>query len=79
MQHTRSQCACCKQIFAGTRAFDAHRVGPYTRKQQRRRCLSRKEMLLRGMIQNEHGWWVLPNKSSIEQGEEEMQNERRGA
>lgn len=62
MKHTRSQCASCNQVFAGTRAFDAHRVGPYTRKQQRRRCLTRKEMLLRGMTQNEQGWWMLPNK-----------------
>lgn len=64
MHHTQSQCACCKQTFAGTRAFDAHRVGPYTRKKQRRRCLSRKEMLLCGMTQNEHGWWMLPSKTN---------------
>lgn len=69
MKYTRSQCACCKQVFAGTKAFDAHRVGPYTRKQQKRRCLSAKEMRLRGMIQNEQGWWMLPSKA---RGEQEM-------
>lgn len=63
MQHTRSQCANCNQTFAGTRAFDAHRVGPYTRKQQRRRCLSHKEMRLQGMTQNEQGWWMLPGRA----------------
>lgn len=63
MQHTRSQCPACSQVFAGTHAFDAHRVGPYTRKQRRRRCLSRREMLLRGLKQNEQGWWMLPDKS----------------
>jgi hypothetical protein len=60
MRHTRSQCTCCKQVFAGTRAFDAHRVGPFTRKQRKRRCLTRREMRLRGMTQNEQGWWMLP-------------------
>ena len=64
MKHTRSQCPSCKQVFAGTKAFDTHRVGPYTRKQQRRRCLTQKEMRLRGMTQNEQGWWVLPSKTS---------------
>jgi len=60
MKHTRSQCACCKQVFAGTRAFDAHRVGPYARRQRKRRCLTCKEMHLQGMTQNEQGWWMLP-------------------
>lgn len=69
MKHTRSQCACCKQVFAGTRAFDAHRVGPYTRKQQKRRCLTRREMLLRGMTQNERGWWMLPGRVRVEESE----------
>jgi hypothetical protein len=59
MKHTRSQCSACRQVFAGTKAFDAHRVGPFTRKQQRRRCLTRREMLQRGMTQNEQGWWCL--------------------
>ena len=63
MQHTRAQCPSCKQTFAGTRAFDAHRVGPFTRKQRRRRCLSRREMRLRGMKQNEAGWWMLTSKA----------------
>jgi hypothetical protein len=73
MQHTRAQCANCKQTFAGTRAFDAHRVGPYTRKQRRRRCLSRREMLLRGMAQNEAGWWMLPDKPKEESAESETE------
>jgi len=66
MKHTRSQCACCKQVFAGTRAFDAHRVGPSTRKQRKRRCLTCKEMRLRGMTQNEQGWWMLTSRTRIE-------------
>lgn len=66
MQHTRSQCARCKQIFAGTRAFDAHRVGPFTRKQQRRRCLSPREMRLRGMNQTEQGWWMQVHRTRHE-------------
>lgn len=69
MKHTRSQCTSCKQVFAGTKAFDAHRVGPYTRKQRKRRCLSCKEMRLRGMAQNEQGWWMLPGKAKEEKSE----------
>lgn len=67
MHHTRSQCPACSQIFAGTKAFDAHRVGPFTRKQKKRRCLSRKEMRLLGMTQNERGWWMLPSRVSAEE------------
>ena len=62
MHHTRSQCACCKHLFAGVRAFDAHRVGPYPRKRQKRRCLTQREMRQRGMVQNEQGWWMLAGK-----------------
>ena len=78
MQHTRAQCASCKQTFAGTRAFDAHRVGPYTRKQRRRRCLTRKEMKQRGMTQNEAGWWMLPGKAkdTISEDPEDQARER---
>lgn len=71
MLHTRSQCAACSQTFAGTKAFDAHRIGPFTRRQQRRRCLSRKEMRLRGMIQNEQGWWMLPARTRAETSQDE--------
>jgi hypothetical protein len=71
MKYTRSQCACCKQVFAGTKAFDAHRVGPYTRKQQKRRCLSSREMRLRGMRQNEQGWWMLISRTQTAKGETE--------
>jgi len=66
MQHTRSQCAVCHRTFAETKAFDAHRVGPYTRKQQLRRCLSRKEMRMCSMTQNEQGWWMLPGRATGE-------------
>lgn len=60
MHYARSQCAVCQQVFAGTPAFDTHRVGPIpsTRK-QRRRCLSHHEMRQLGMTQNEQGWWML--------------------
>ncbi len=71
MHHTRSQCPVCNHLFAGTKAFDAHRVGPFTRKQKKRRCLSLREMRLRGMVQNEQGWWMLPSKAGAEECESE--------
>ncbi len=78
MKHAWTQCACCKQVFASTRAFDVHRVGPYTRKQQKRRCLSCREMRLRCMTQNEQGWWMLPGKARGEEREEEDRPEQVG-
>jgi hypothetical protein len=78
MKHTQSQCASCKQVFAGIRAFDAHRVGPYTRKQQKRRCLSSREMRLRGMAQNEQGWWMVASKTQREENGKEDLPEQAG-
>lgn len=58
MKHTRSECAACGAVFAGVRAFDAHRVGPFIR--GGRRCLTPPEMQARGMAQDARGWWMLP-------------------
>jgi hypothetical protein len=57
MRHTRSECAACGAVFAGVRAFDAHRVGPYP---DGRRCLIPGEMRALGMTQDNRGWWLLP-------------------
>ncbi|HXR65851.1 MAG TPA: hypothetical protein VN729_08005 [Ktedonobacteraceae bacterium] len=62
MRHTRSECAACGMIFAGVRAFDAHRVGSYQSKT--RRCLTISEMQAQGMTQEARGWWMLPEAST---------------
>jgi hypothetical protein len=51
-----NQCPTCKEYFNSTRAFDAHRVGPYGQRQ--RRCLTVPEMLAKGMGKNKGDWWV---------------------
>jgi hypothetical protein len=58
MKHTRSVCPACGATFAGVRAFDAHRVGPYI--PCGRRCLTPLEMQAEGMIQDARGWWMPP-------------------
>lgn len=68
MKHARTQCAACHQTFAGTKAFDAHRVGPFTRQRKSRRCLSLREMRLRGMTQTEQGLWALPAPTQPKEG-----------
>ena len=57
MKHTRSQCPCCKHTFANKKALVTHRVGSLTRK---RRCLSPREMRMRGLTQGEQGSWIMP-------------------
>lgn len=69
MKHTRSQCPTCGQVFAGTKAFDAHRVGPLGHARKKRRCLTRREMRLGGMSQNEQGWWMLSMRAREESDE----------
>jgi hypothetical protein len=58
MKHTRSICPACGAVFAGMRAFDAHRIGPYT--SGGRRCLTPLEIQAEGMSQDARGWWMLP-------------------
>lgn len=62
MKHTRSECAACGAVFAGVRAFDAHRVGSYQPKT--RRCLTACELHAQGMAQDVRGWWVLSETST---------------
>lgn len=51
-------CSPCQQLFAGESAADAHRVGPMTD----RRCLSRDEMLAKGMWVDAQDRWHGPTK-----------------
>lgn len=51
------KCACrgCGATFGSLKAFDAHRVGPFTA----RRCLPNAEMLGQGFRQGIDGRWRL--------------------
>lgn len=48
----------CQQLFAGESAADEHRIGPMTD----RRCLSRDEMLAKGMWVDSLDRWHVPLK-----------------
>lgn len=75
MRHTRSECRACGEVFAGTRAFDAHRVGPYIR--GGRRCLTPSEMLAMGMFQDKRHWWFFdPERCRSNQSERDVCNGR---
>jgi hypothetical protein len=52
----KSLCKGCSQMFTSLSAFDMHRKGKFERK--KRRCLTEKEMLANGMVQNTKGWWM---------------------
>lgn len=54
----KSVCSVCGATFSSVAAFDFHRVGPYVR--GGRHCLTASEMQAEGMIQDERGWWKLP-------------------
>lgn len=43
-------------MFTSLSAFDLHRTGKFEHK--KRRCLTEQEMLAKGMVQNEKGWWM---------------------
>lgn len=58
MKAARTECPDCGEIFAGTAAFDQHRVGSYSRKT--RRCLSQQEIQAIGGLKDERGWWIIP-------------------
>lgn len=53
-------CTVCHQTFTGTTSGDMHRVGRHTvtTGPYRRRCLTKAEMIGRGMKQNDRGHWT---------------------
>ena len=57
----RNQCQGCKQYFNSTHAFDKHRTGDHGKN---RRCLTSDEMIAKGMILGDDGFWrgsAMPN------------------
>ena len=51
----RNQCQGCKEYFNSTFAFDKHRTGQHG---VDRRCLTTEEMLRKGMVLRDDGFWV---------------------
>lgn len=52
----KSTCGACRLVFSSVSSFDMHRVGKY--EPLERRCLSPEEMKIKGMAQNDRGWWT---------------------
>lgn len=50
----RNQCAGCDELFNSTHAFEKHRTGEHGKD---RRCMTRDEMLARGMVLGADGFW----------------------
>jgi hypothetical protein len=57
----RNQCPGCGEYFNSTFAFDKHRAGEFG---VNRHCLSRAEMLTKGMSSNPAGFWVSERMSA---------------
>jgi hypothetical protein len=62
-------CTECGYDFANAEVFNAHRVGSrqYDYSEERpdgRRCLTQKEMGLRGWRPNKRGRWMIPHRSA---------------
>ena len=58
--HAAEHCTACCQTFGSTEAGDRHRTGQHGVKvgPDRRRCMTKFEMLAAGLIQNAVGRWV---------------------
>lgn len=56
---SRSECACCGEIFTSISSFDLHRIGRFEHRKARR-CMTIREMQARGVTRNERGMWTTP-------------------
>lgn len=61
-------CTSCGEDFGGVTAFDLHRVGKHAylhdaEHPDGRRCLSRDEMVERGLKLDKHGRWRAPGRN----------------
>lgn len=54
LQGRRNQCTGCNQYFNSNEAFDKHRTGKHG---VNRRCMTPDEMIAKGMILPEDGFW----------------------
>lgn len=50
----RNQCPTCEKYFNSSGAFDKHRTGTF----HDRRCLTTDEMIAKGMILKDDGFWI---------------------
>lgn len=70
---SRGHCSACHQFFNSDSAFDRHRTGLFEGESNKfgqtqitgpRRCMTTDEMLARGMVLNESGFWMTKNRVS---------------
>jgi hypothetical protein len=57
----RNECPSCGELFNSVAAFDKHRTGTFGgphNQPAKRRCLTRDEMMAKGMEKNTAGFWV---------------------
>ncbi len=52
----KALCRGYHRMFTSLSAFDLHWTGKYEHK--KRRCMTEQEMLEKGVVQNEKGWWM---------------------
>lgn len=50
----RNQCGSCGELFNSSHAFEKHRAGEHG---HNRRCMTRDEMVSRGMVLGSDGFW----------------------
>jgi hypothetical protein len=55
LKGNRNQCGACGEYFNSVKPFEIHRIGKHG---VNRRCMTREEMLARGMSLNKEGFWI---------------------
>ena len=55
LTNSRNQCGGCRQYFNSNTAFDKHRTGEHG---VNRRCMTKEEMVDKGMSINPQGFWI---------------------
>lgn len=58
---SRNQCQGCKEYFNSNSAFDGHRTGKFGKD---RRCRTPEELIAKGWLKNEAGFWITGLKPS---------------
>lgn len=63
----RCQCKGCGEYFNSAHTFDHHRVGHFApiNRPSTRRCLSVVEMLAKGWLRNEAGFWISGKRPAL--------------
>ena len=68
---SRNQCQGCKQYFNSIKAFERHRTGKYG---VDRRCKTPEELLEKGWLLNEDGFWITGKRTKFPDKETEHED-----